>query len=38
MNVPYPGSGEPAGALASTALMVVASLGLCLRFRRRGWL
>ena len=38
MNVPYPGSGETAGVVASTALMVALSGGLYLVFRKRDWL
>lgn len=38
MNVPYPGSGEPAGVLMSAALIVVMSSGLYLLFRHRDWL
>jgi magnesium transporter len=38
MNVPYPGSGETWGVVASTALIVLVSGGLYLLFRRRDWL
>jgi magnesium transporter len=38
MNLPYPGSGTDWGVVASLALMVGASVGLYLLFRRRGWL
>jgi magnesium transporter len=38
MNVPYPGSGETSGFIFSTAIIIVASGGLFLVFRRRGWL
>ena len=38
MNVPYPGSGTTMGVLASTILIVVASGGLFLLFRRHDWL
>jgi magnesium transporter len=38
MNVPYPGSGRTWGVVASTALIVLASLGLYLLFRKRDWL
>lgn len=38
MNVPYPGSGNGWGVVASAALMVGSSLGLYLVFRRRDWL
>jgi magnesium transporter len=38
MNVPYPGFGRPAGAVASTLLLVVLSSGLYLLFRRLHWL
>jgi magnesium transporter len=38
MNVPYPGSGHVWGVVASTALIVLASVGLYVLFRRRDWL
>jgi magnesium transporter len=38
MNVPYPGSGEDGGVVASVALMAGASAGLYLLFRRQDWL
>ena len=38
MNVPYPGSGDGSGVVASAALVVVLSGGLYLSFRRRDWL
>jgi magnesium transporter len=38
MNVPYPGFGQTWGAIFSSAFLVVASLGLYLLFRWRGWL
>jgi magnesium transporter len=38
MNVPYPGSGETWGVVASTAFIVLVSGGLYLLFRRRDWL
>lgn len=38
MNVPFPGSGETMGVLASAVVIVAISLGLYLLFRRRGWL
>lgn len=38
MNVPYPGSGNAWGVVASTALMFVLSAGLYVIFRRRDWL
>jgi Mg2+ and Co2+ transporter CorA len=38
MNVPYPGSGETSGVVASVALMAAASGGLFLLFRRWDWL
>jgi magnesium transporter len=38
MNVPYPGSGETWGVIASTVISVGASGGLYLRFRRMKWL
>lgn len=38
MNVPYPGSGESMGVLASTTLIVAISIGLYLLFRHRDWL
>ena len=38
MNVPYPGSGQLWGVVASTALMVAACAGLFLLFRHNDWL
>lgn len=38
MNVPYPGSGSHWGVATSAALMVAASVGLYLLFRRRDWI
>ena len=38
MNVPYPGSAQIWGVVASTTLMVAASAGLFLLFRRNDWL
>jgi magnesium transporter len=38
MNVPYPGFGHDWGVYASLALMVFASVGLYILFRRRDWL
>lgn len=38
MNVPFPGSGETSGFVASAVLMAVASAGLYVVFRRRDWL
>jgi magnesium transporter len=38
MNVPYPGSGEGLGVLASTGLMIAACVALYYTFRRSGWL
>ena len=38
MNVPYPGSGETWGVVASAAIAVGCSGGLYLLFRRKGWL
>jgi magnesium transporter len=38
MNVPYPGFGRLWGVVASAALMVAASAGLYLLFRRYNWL
>ena len=38
MNVPYPGSGETWGVVASAAVAVGCSGGLYLLFRRKGWL
>jgi magnesium transporter len=38
MNVPYPGYGQPSGAVASTGLLVVLSGGLYLLFKRLDWL
>ncbi|MBG0814058.1 magnesium transporter CorA family protein [Planomonospora sp. ID82291] len=37
-NVPYPGSGEPAGFWISTALIVAGTVLLYREFRRRDWL
>ncbi len=38
MNVPYPGSGNTSGFISSTAILVVASVGLYRLFRWRDWL
>ena len=38
MNVPYPGSGEPAGVVVATLLVILVSGGLYLVFKRKGWL
>jgi magnesium transporter len=38
MNVPYPGSGDRWGVVASTALVVVLSTALYAIFRKRDWL
>lgn len=38
MNVPYPGSGDTWGVIASTALITGLSVGLYVAFRRRDWL
>lgn len=38
MNVPYPGSGEPWGVVAATALSLGASGWLYARFKRRDWI
>jgi magnesium transporter len=38
MNVPYPGTGDTSGVIASTAILVVASVGLYVLFRWRDWL
>ena len=38
MNVPYPGSGETWGVVASTLLMVGACVVLYRVFRRHDWL
>jgi magnesium transporter len=38
MNVPYPGSGESSGVIASTLLIVLLSGGLYWLFRRADWL
>jgi magnesium transporter len=38
MNVPYPGSGETWGVIASTALIAAACVGLYYLFRRQDWL
>lgn len=37
-NVPYPGFSQPAGFIASTALIVIIVALLVITFRRRGWL
>lgn len=37
-NIPFPGSGEPAGVVTSTALLVLSVGGLYAFFRRKGWL
>jgi magnesium transporter len=37
-NVPYPGYGQPWGFVVSTAVILAASGGLYLVFRRKGWL
>ncbi|HET6951038.1 MAG TPA: magnesium transporter CorA family protein [Acidimicrobiales bacterium] len=38
MNVPYPTSGRASGVVVSVLVMVAASTGLYVLFRRRGWL
>jgi magnesium transporter len=38
MNVPYPGSQQPSGVVASAALIVILSAGLYALFRWRDWL
>ena len=38
MNVPYPGSGDRVGVLASTGLMIAACVALYYTFRRYDWL
>lgn len=38
MNVPYPGSGETWGVIASTVLIFLVSFALYLLFRKRDWL
>jgi magnesium transporter len=38
MNVPYPGFGQPSGAVTSTMLLVILSGGLYLLFKRLDWL
>jgi len=38
MNVPFPGSGETWGVIASAIIILAISLGLYVLFRRRGWL
>jgi len=38
MNVPYPGFGKHWGFWVSVAMMIAASGGLYLLFRRRDWL
>jgi magnesium transporter len=37
-NVPYPGSEQHSGFIASTVIIVVVSVGLYAVFRRKGWL
>ena len=37
-NVPYPGYGKTAGAIASATLMLVMAVVLYIAFRRRDWL
>lgn len=37
-NIPFPGSGETAGVVTSTALLVLSVGGLYAFFRRKGWL
>ena len=37
-NIPFPGSGERSGFLASTLLLVVSVVALFAYFRRKGWL
>ncbi len=37
-NIPYPGFNEPAGVLTSASLSVLASVGLYVAFKRRGWI
>ena len=38
MNVPFPGSGDTSGVIASTVIILAISVGLYVLFRRRGWL
>jgi magnesium transporter len=38
MNVPYPGFGQPSGAVTSSVLLLVLSGGLYLLFKRLDWL
>jgi magnesium transporter len=38
MNVPYPGFGQPSGAVTSTMLLVILSGGLYVLFKRLDWL
>jgi magnesium transporter len=37
-NIPFPGSGEPAGFVASTVMLLLSVGGLVVYFKRRGWL
>jgi magnesium transporter len=37
-NVPYPGSEQQSGFIASTVIIVAVSVGLYAVFRRKGWL
>lgn len=37
-NIPYPGFNEPAGVLTSASLSALASVGLYVAFKRRGWI
>ena len=38
MNVPYPGSGDHAGAVTAMFLVITLPFGLYLVFKRKGWL
>ena len=37
-NVPFPGSQQTSGFVASTVLLIGSVVGLLLFFRRKGWL
>jgi magnesium transporter len=38
MNVPYPGTGETWGVVASSTIALTCSGGLYALFKRKGWL
>ena len=38
MNVPFPGSGETAGVIVASLIIVVVTVGLYVLFRRKDWL